>query len=126
MYLLFSTIIYTINNNKHWTFQPLFEENALQRVHLQTNVSLWGESRFFLNFHIWTTEVIPYNALHSEFANFGTPCIFKKNWRCADVTSDQSNLVEADWTLEISQINRKILVCERNRRTKRNLFVVVS
>jgi hypothetical protein len=38
-------------------------------------VSLWGESRFFLNFHIWTTEVIPYNGLNSEFANFETPCI---------------------------------------------------
>jgi hypothetical protein len=23
------------------------EEDILQRVHLQTNVSLWGESRFF-------------------------------------------------------------------------------
>jgi hypothetical protein len=30
---------------------------------------------FFFNFHIWTTEVIPYNALNSEFANFETPCI---------------------------------------------------
>jgi hypothetical protein len=52
-------------------------QNALQRVHLQTNVSLWGESRFFFYFHIWTTEVIPYNALNSEFANFETPCIIK-------------------------------------------------
>jgi hypothetical protein len=46
--LLFSTIIYIINNNKYCIFQPVFEENALQRMHLQTIVSLWGESRFFL------------------------------------------------------------------------------
>jgi hypothetical protein len=45
-------------------FQPVFKENALQRV------------RFFFNFHIWTTEVIPYNALNLEFANFETPCIY--------------------------------------------------
>jgi hypothetical protein len=58
--------------------QPVFEENAIQRVQFQTNVSLGGgggESRFFFNFHIWTTEVILYNALNSEFANFETPCI---------------------------------------------------
>jgi hypothetical protein len=48
-------------------------------VHLQTNVSLWRESRFCFYFHIWTTEVIPYNARNSEFANLKTPCIsFKK------------------------------------------------
>jgi hypothetical protein len=35
-----------------------------------------GSPDFFFNFHIWTTEVIPYNALNSEFANFETPCIF--------------------------------------------------
>jgi hypothetical protein len=62
------------NNNKHRTFQPVFEENAVQRVHLQINVSLWGESRFFFNFQIWT-EVIPYNALNSEIANFETACM---------------------------------------------------
>jgi hypothetical protein len=45
------------------------------RVHLQTNISLWGESRFFFYFHIWTTEVIPYNTLNLEFANFSTPCM---------------------------------------------------
>jgi hypothetical protein len=43
------------------------EEDILQRVHLQT--------RFFFYFHIWTTGVIPYNALYAEFANFETPCI---------------------------------------------------
>jgi hypothetical protein len=30
---------------------------------------------FFLNFHILTTEVIPYNALNSEFANSEAPCM---------------------------------------------------
>jgi hypothetical protein len=30
-----------------------------------------GSPDFFFIFHIWTTEVIPYNALNSEFANFG-------------------------------------------------------
>jgi hypothetical protein len=34
-----------------------------------------GGSPDFFYFHIWTTEVIPYNALNSEFANFETPCI---------------------------------------------------
>jgi hypothetical protein len=34
-----------------------------------------GSPDFFFNFHIRTTEVIPYNALNSEFANFETPCI---------------------------------------------------
>jgi hypothetical protein len=47
-------------------------------VHLQTNVSLWESPDFFFNFHIWTTEVILYNALNSEFANFKTPCISSK------------------------------------------------
>jgi hypothetical protein len=28
-----------------------------------------GSPDFFFYFHIWTTEVIPYNALNSEFAN---------------------------------------------------------
>jgi hypothetical protein len=34
-----------------------------------------GSPDFFFYFHIWTTEVIPYNALNSELANFETPCI---------------------------------------------------
>jgi hypothetical protein len=36
-----------------------------------------GVPIFFFYFHIWTTEVIPYNALISEFRNFETPCIKK-------------------------------------------------
>jgi hypothetical protein len=32
-----------------------------------------GSPDFF--FRIWTTQVIPNNALNSEFANFETPCI---------------------------------------------------
>jgi hypothetical protein len=35
-----------------------------------------GSPEFFFFFHIWTTEVIPYNALNSEFANFETPCMY--------------------------------------------------
>jgi hypothetical protein len=42
------------------------EEDILQRVDLQTNVSLWGESRFCFNFDIWTTEVILNNALNLD------------------------------------------------------------
>jgi hypothetical protein len=34
---------------------------------------LCGGSPDFFYFHIWLTEVIPYNALNSEFANFETP-----------------------------------------------------
>jgi hypothetical protein len=34
-----------------------------------------GSPDFFFNLHVWTTEVIPYNALNSEFANFETSCI---------------------------------------------------
>jgi hypothetical protein len=34
-----------------------------------------GGVPIFFYFHIWTTEVIPYNALNLEFANFETPCI---------------------------------------------------
>jgi hypothetical protein len=34
-----------------------------------------GGVQIFFNFHIWTTDVIPYNALNAEFANFETPCI---------------------------------------------------
>jgi hypothetical protein len=37
---------------------------------------LCGGVPIFFYFHIWTTEVIPYNALNSEFVNFETPCIF--------------------------------------------------
>jgi hypothetical protein len=36
---------------------------------------LCGGSPDFFYFHIWTTEVISYNALNLEFANFETPCI---------------------------------------------------
>jgi hypothetical protein len=35
----------------------------------------------FFNFHIWTTEVILYNALNSEFANFGEPCIIPSDYK---------------------------------------------
>jgi hypothetical protein len=56
------------------TLQPVFEEDALQRVTFRP-MYLCGGSPDFFYFHIWTTEVIPYNALNSEFANFETPCI---------------------------------------------------
>jgi hypothetical protein len=32
-----------------------------------------GRVPIFFYFYIWTTEVIPYNALNSEFVNFETP-----------------------------------------------------
>jgi hypothetical protein len=63
--LLFSTIICTINNNKHWTFQPVFEENAVKRVHLQINVSLWGECRFFFLISIF--GLLKWSLQRSEF-----------------------------------------------------------
>jgi hypothetical protein len=55
--------------------RPYKRSFLIQMALLQTNVSLWWESRFFFYFHIWTTEVIPYNALNLEFADFETPCI---------------------------------------------------
>jgi hypothetical protein len=36
---------------------------------------LCGGVPIFFYFHILTTEVIPYNALNSEFVNFETPCM---------------------------------------------------
>jgi hypothetical protein len=39
---------------------------------------LCGGSPDFFNLHIWTAEVIPYNVLNSEFANFETPSIHTK------------------------------------------------
>jgi hypothetical protein len=39
-----------------------------------------GEVPIFFYFHIWTTKVIPYNALNSKFTNFETlVCGFKRN-----------------------------------------------
>jgi hypothetical protein len=40
---------------------------------VELDVFLGGVLIFFFNFHIWTTEVMPYNALDLEFANLGTP-----------------------------------------------------
>jgi hypothetical protein len=34
----------------------------------------FGPDLFFFNLHIWTTDLIPYNALSLEFGNFETPC----------------------------------------------------
>jgi hypothetical protein len=39
----------------------------------------------FFYLPIWITEVIPYNALNSEFANFETPCIVGSFDLCANV-----------------------------------------
>jgi hypothetical protein len=51
-------------------------------VHLQTNVSLWEESRFF--FISIFGLLIPYNILNSEFANFETLCILDPKYYSRD------------------------------------------
>jgi hypothetical protein len=59
-------------------YSPQFWLNFLIRLVLLFFVRdciFVGGIPIFFNFHIWTTEVIPYNALNLEFANYETPCI---------------------------------------------------
>jgi hypothetical protein len=46
-----------------------------------------GGVPIFFCFHIWTTEVIPYNALNSDFANFETPCICNLHFNLCEIAT---------------------------------------
>jgi hypothetical protein len=65
-YVFFKKLFYVIifHNHLHFkecTFRPMY--------------LCGGSPNFFFYLNIWTTDVIPYNALNLEFANFETPCI---------------------------------------------------
>jgi hypothetical protein len=58
-----------------------------------------GGVPIFFYFHIWTTEVIPYNALNSEFANFETPCIIINYSKIQHLNEKNLKIMESVVTL---------------------------
>jgi hypothetical protein len=59
-----------------WTLRcrSIVKKNYKNLRFFYFKVKLFFKNLFFFNFHIWATDLIPYNALSLEFGNFETPC----------------------------------------------------